>query len=82
MPEWLWGVLIGVIVVGLIGVIWHAHERHNQERINAIWDQIGRDSESGMRRTVHASASEVLGNRGEIREIKERLDKLEGRQRK
>lgn len=27
MPEWLWAILIGSVVLGLIGLIWRAQER-------------------------------------------------------
>lgn len=32
MPEWLWSIVIGVVVIGLIAVIYHA----NQERFAKI----------------------------------------------
>lgn len=77
MPEWIWAIVIGVVVFGLVGTIWYTHEFHDQERNRHLWDQIGRDSDSGMRKTVHDTANECLANRGDIRDLERRVTRLE-----
>ncbi len=68
MPQWLQialAVLAAVLsVVGpLVAVIWHQlnekireHKEACDEDVEKLWDQIGRDSDSGMRKRVHQSA--------------------------
>lgn len=79
MPEWLIPVGIGVIVAGLAGVIWNQLQQRINNEVKAIWDQIGRDSESGMRKTVHRSANEITRYSGEIEDQDRRLERLERR---
>ncbi len=66
MPEWLYGILIGSGIVGLVAIVWRAHERRDDERFDAIWDQIGRSSEEGMRRSVHMSGNLVQTHEARI----------------
>jgi hypothetical protein len=49
------------------------HETHDKERIESIWDQIGRDSKSGMREIVHKCANAL--NR--VRDLERRVNRLE-----
>lgn len=77
MPEWLLQLLVAGGLVGLAGVIWRAHERRDQERFDAIWDQLGRDSEHGMRKIVHRTANEMSWVAPELEDLKERVDRLE-----
>jgi hypothetical protein len=60
--EWLYG-LVGVAFLGLVGLVWSLlndkikeHKDHCDEEVKRLWDQIGRDSNSGMRHKVHNSA--------------------------
>jgi len=77
VPEWLWSIIVGLVVVGLIGLIWRTHEDTDKERDSHIWDQIGRDSDKGMRRTVHQCANDVTGIRGTLSEHEKRLRRIE-----
>ena len=73
MPEWAWALAIGVIVVGLVATVWRMHETHDRERIESIWDQIGRDSKSGMREIVHRCANALM----RVRDVERRVGRLE-----
>lgn len=77
MPEWLLPVLVGVVIVGLAAAVWRAHERRIQERFDDIWNQIGRDSEHGMRKIVHRTANEMSWVVPELDDLKERVERLE-----
>jgi hypothetical protein len=77
MPEWLLPILIGAVIVGLAGAVWRAHERRDQERFDDIWNQLGRDSEHGMRKTVHRTANEMSWVSPELEDLKERVERLE-----
>lgn len=77
MPEWLMPILVGAVIVSLAGVIWRAHERRDEERFAAIWDQIGRNSKSGMREVVHRTANEMSWVSPDVKELSERVTKLE-----
>jgi hypothetical protein len=77
MPEWVYLLLIGGVILALVGVIWRTHELHDRERNEHIWDQVGRDSRSGMRGAVHDTASIVHGHGLEIGEVQRRLELLE-----
>lgn len=77
MPEWLLPILVGVVIVGLAAVVWRAHEKRDEERFNAIWDQIGRDSKSGMREVVHRTSNQMSWVAPELDDLKERFDKWE-----
>lgn len=77
MPEWLLQTLVVAGLVGLAGVIWRAHEKRDQERFDAIWDQIGRNSKSGMREIVHGTANKMSWVAPELEDLKERVDRLE-----
>lgn len=83
MPEWLWMVAVGV-ATALAGIIWRAHEKrdderfrdvrkHIDERIESILDQIGRDGQSGMRKSLHDAYNRSLGNRELIRRLEQRF---------
>lgn len=50
--DWLYA-LIGGAFLGLIALVW----RLLNEKIGALWQQIGRDSNSGMRIHVHDIAN-------------------------
>lgn len=77
MPEWLVQVLVVVGVLGLVGYIWRTHEEHDKERNEDIWKQIGRDSESGMRKVVHRSANEIVGINGDLDDLMRRVERIE-----
>lgn len=77
MPEWAWALVIGTVIIGLVGVIWRMHENHDQERNKNIWDQIGRDSKSGMREVVHDAATQILVHAGALEEMQRRIEHLE-----
>lgn len=70
------GVLFG-LSVALVVAIWKAHEQHDERRDKAIWDQIGRDSQSGMRHTVHQSANMIQNHESEIDGMKRVIEKIE-----
>lgn len=63
MPDWLLVAIALAPLVGILsGVIWKqlndkitAHKEHCDEEIEKLWNQIGRDSSSGMRKLVHNS---------------------------
>lgn len=73
MPEWLYAILVGGVILSLVAYIWHKHEDHDRERISQIWDQIGRDSKSGMREIVHKCANAFM----RLRDVERRVDRLE-----
>lgn len=77
MPEWLLAILVGGVIVGLAGLVWRAHEARDNERFKDIWDQIGRDSQSGMRKTCHDAYNLALGNRGLIERLEDQVKKRE-----
>lgn len=77
MPEWAWAIVIGVVVIGLVGVIWRSHESHDRERNEVLWDQIGRDSEHGMRKIVHESANRLSEVVPTSRDHERRLERIE-----
>lgn len=60
-------------------MIWKLHEKRIDERFDALWDQVGRSSEEGMRRSVHASVNFVQNHEGDIAELKRRADRLESK---
>lgn len=71
--EWLLPILVGVVIVSLAAAVWRAHEKRDEERFHAIWDQIGRDSNSGMRKAVHDTPGLALM----LDDVKERVARLE-----
>ncbi len=73
MPEWLWALIIGAVVLGLAATVWRMHETHDKERIESLWDQIGRDSKSGMREIVHKCANALT----RVRDVERRVNRLE-----
>lgn len=73
MPEWLWALIVGAIVLSLVATVWRMHETHDRERIESVWDQIGRDSKSGMREIVHKCANAL----SRLRDIERRVNRLE-----
>jgi hypothetical protein len=72
----LLGVSFGLLVL-LVALVWRTHENHDKDRDKAIWDQVGRDSQSGMRRTVHQSANMIQNHEGEIASIKRDVEKID-----
>lgn len=77
MPDWLIPLGIGVLIVGLVGAIWRAHENHDRERIDDVWNQIGRSSEEGMRKVVHESVNRVYEMVLAHREAERRIARIE-----
>jgi hypothetical protein len=77
MPEWLWALVIGAVVLGLVATVWRMHENHDRERNNAVWDQLGRSSEEGMRKIVHDSANRLSEVVPVSRELERRVDRIE-----
>jgi hypothetical protein len=77
MPEWLLQTLVLAGLIGLAAAIWRAHEKRDEERFNALWDQIGRDSKSGMREVVHRTANEMSWVEPEVDDLKARVERLE-----
>jgi heme A synthase len=73
VPEWLWALVVGVVVIGLVAYIWRTHEERDRERSEHIWDQIGRDSKSGMREIVHKCANALT----RLRDVERRVGRLE-----
>lgn len=76
--DWLYG-LIGVAFLGLLGVVWNQmnekmreHKEACDKDIEALWLQIGRDSNSGMRKSVHNAVP-----MGAHIDLERRVDKLE-----
>lgn len=57
MPPWLQVTLpiVAGILLAMIAVIW----RLLNDRIDAIWNQLGRSSQEGMRKTLHDTANET-----------------------
>lgn len=71
--------IVLAVVVPLVGALWHLLKEKIEEHkdtcdkdIAAIWDQIGRDSGSGMRRKVHQSV-----DMGAHFELERRVHELE-----
>jgi hypothetical protein len=77
LPEWLWVVIIVSVVLALAGLVWRGHSSLDDERNNHIWDQIGRHSEAGMRKTLHNVANEITGQRGDLKDHERRLNRIE-----
>lgn len=53
--------IVATALFGLIGIVWsmlndkiNANRAECEERDKRIWEQVGRDSFSGMRKIVHA----------------------------
>jgi hypothetical protein len=81
--EWLYG-FVGAAFLAGMGVIWKMHkdaiariERDCEERDKRIWDQIGHDSHSGMRRDLHA----MHGIPEAVIELDRRVSRIEGGER-
>jgi hypothetical protein len=72
--KWVLGLGIPIVLT-LGGIIW----KLVNSRIESLWDQVGRSSEEGMRKTVHRTANKVTANTGEIDEHGRRLVLLERR---
>lgn len=80
--EWLWG-LLGAAFLGLIAVVWNLlnekireHKEDCDKEIAKLWDQIGKDSYSGMRKSVHS----MQGLPEAFMELDKRVDVLERNQ--
>lgn len=74
------------IVLALLGVIWTLlNDRINDratsldDRIEALWDQVGRSSEEGMRKTVHKSSNACTQHELAISEHGRRFGSIEKR---
>ena len=57
--EIVWGI-VATAFLGLLAVVWNllndkikAHKEHCDDEIEKLWNQVGRDSNSGMRFEVH-----------------------------
>lgn len=75
-----WALGMGLpIVVALLGVVWKLLAARIDAVEKSIWDQIGRDSNSGMRKHVHDSANMVSRVTPELGEHARRLERLEMR---
>jgi hypothetical protein len=70
--KWIIGLGLTVLLL-LVGALW----KSLHDRIEAIWNQIGRDSRSGMREVVHRTANEMSWVAPELDDLKERVQKLE-----
>lgn len=74
--------LLGALFFALAGVVWrllnekiNANRQECEERDKRIWDQIGRDSYSGMRKMVHG----MEGHTQALMDLDRRVDRLEGK---
>lgn len=72
--KWIVGIGIPILVL-LAGVIWKMLDR----RLESLWDQVGRDSDHGMRKTVHDSSNKAGLAYGTCDLHEKRLDRLERR---
>lgn len=70
--DWLYATIAGVIIA-LIGVIWKMLNDKIERYDKALWNQVGRDSFSGMRKMVH----EESGTARAFMEVDKRVDRLE-----
>lgn len=80
MPEWLWSIVVGIVVMGLVAALRASDQRRLDEKISAILDQVGRDSQSGMRKVIHDTANSVSSGMLAIKLIElmdERVKRLE-----
>lgn len=77
MPEWVYPLAIGVVILGLVGVIWRMHENHDRERNTDLWNQIGRHSKEGMRGIVHESANRLSEVSLTSRDHERRIERIE-----
>lgn len=75
MPEWLpLVVTVNLAVLGAMGrIIWGLLNR----RIESLLDQIGRNTQSGMRKTTHDAYNLGLANKGELAGIEDRIARVE-----
>lgn len=72
MPEWI-PLVIATAFLGLLGICWAMLNAKIDRERDAIWDQIGRSTQEGMRKTVHDSA-----NAAQIVEsLADRVERLE-----
>lgn len=74
--------IVATILLGLIAVVWNmlndkinSNREECEERDQRLWDQIGRDSYSGMRKMVHG----MEGNTQALIDLDRRVDRLEGK---
>jgi hypothetical protein len=73
MPDWMFRIIIVTSLLTLIAAIWRAHEKRDEERFTDVWNQIGRDGNSGMRKNVH----DVPGIALTVDDLRERVARLE-----
>lgn len=81
-PETFVGPLIAAAVVIGAGLVAHAvldaYKQGRMERdIEMLLDQVGRDSESGMRKTVHSAYNISLSAKSDVIKAEDRIERLE-----
>lgn len=81
--------LFGLLML-MIGIVWRQFnqrvERLEASRVDEInreigriWDQIGRDSDSGMRKLVHTSGNKLTWIEPVVKELEVEIDRLKAR---
>lgn len=71
---WAWvPALIGAAFFALAGVVWKLLNDKIERNDKALWDQIGRDSNSGMRVHVH----DVINVKSNQQYLHDRIERLE-----
>ncbi len=68
MPSWLPYVLVAAFTA-LIGAVW----KLLNDKIDALWDQVGRSSEDGMRKNLHGLRNDMTHFTG----IESRVERIE-----
>lgn len=68
MPPWAPYAIV-CIVMGLIALVW----KMLNDKIDAIWNQVGRSSEEGMRKNLHGLRNEMTHFTG----LESRIDRIE-----
>lgn len=68
MPAWLPYVLVAAFTA-LIGLVW----KMLNEKIDALWDQVGRSSDDGMRKNLHGLRNDMTHFTG----IESRVERIE-----
>lgn len=72
MPEWAY-ILIGTAFLALLGVCWTMLNAKIDREKDALWNQIGRSSQEGMRSTLHnvANTAQI------VESLADRVERLE-----
>lgn len=75
MPVWLQVTLpiVAGLILALIGVIWTQLNAKIDREKDALWNQIGRSSQEGMRRTLH----DVANTAQIVESLADRMERLE-----